>query len=402
MISGSIPVRAAKSLSSRRVRIVQLNLASDPAAAAPEQLLERYHTLTGWSRAVTGAGADVRVIQRFTMDATETVDGVAYRFVRDGAPGMALPWTEYRRVVAAVASCAPDAVHVNGLMFPGTTRAVRRAVAPRSCVVLQDHSGALPRRVPWPLAAFQARRWAAAFRTVDACSFTARGLAARWREAGLPQAMPIVEIPEASTDLRPIDRHAARARTGVIGDPAILWVGRLDANKDPATVLTAFDLALPSLRDARMWMIVPAGAPQQNARAQIAATPSLRARVTMIGAVDRSALAPFYSAADVFVSGSHHEGSGYALIEALACGVTPCVTNIPAFRALVGGTGPLWTPGDPSACRSALIEAAARATPGHRSVVRRYFDDRLAWDVIGRETVAAYAGILAARRRTTT
>ena len=53
-------------------------------------------------------------------------------------------------------------------------------------------------------------------------------------------------------------------------------------------------------------------------------------------------------AADVFVLGSHREGSGYSLIEALACGLPPVVTDIPSFRSLTaaGAVGALWPCGD--------------------------------------------------------
>jgi hypothetical protein len=58
--------------------------------------------------------------------------------------------------------------------------------------------------------------------------------------------------------------------------------------------------------------------------------------VRLAGEVAHDRIAAFLSAADIFVVGSHHEGSGYALMEALACGTTPVVTDIPAFRALAG------------------------------------------------------------------
>src|SRR5687767_10375627 len=123
------------------MRIVQLNLAADPALRHPDQLLDTYHTLTGWSEALTGAGATVRVIQRFGCDAALARGRVSYDFVRDGALGTPSPWTMFRRVADAVAANAPDVIHINGLMFPGMTREIRQVAGASCLVVLQDHSG---------------------------------------------------------------------------------------------------------------------------------------------------------------------------------------------------------------------------------------------------------------------
>jgi glycosyltransferase involved in cell wall biosynthesis len=102
----------------------------------------------------------------------------------------------------------------------------------------------------------------------------------------------------------------------------------------------------------------------------------------------------YYSSADVFVSGSRHEGSGYALIESMACGVLPCVTDIPAFRALTHGCGEVWRPGDADECASALLKAASRVSPSERNAVRAVFTRQLSWDVLGRQTIAAYRRLL--------
>ena len=104
------------------------------------------------------------------------------------------------------------------------------------------------------------------------------------------------------------------------------------------------------------------------------------------------------SAADIFVSGSHHEGSGYSLIEAMSCGVMPCVTNIPSFRAITGGIGVLWAVGDADACAAALADLAARDRDSERERVRQRYADALSWESIGKRTVTAYRD-LAARRR---
>jgi glycosyltransferase involved in cell wall biosynthesis len=372
------------------VHVVQLNLAADPALRDPEQLLDTYHTLTGWSDAIASAGASVQVVQHFSRDATALRRGIRYTFVQENDPASPSAWTSLPRIAQAVAGLAPDVIHVNGLMFPQMSHDLRHA-APDACIVLQDHSGALPRAPLWPLTA---ARWRRAFSCANACTFTARPLAERWHRIGLPRDMHLIEVAEASTTLRPVGHDDARRSTGVRGSPAVLWVGRLDRNKDPMTVLAGLERVLPAVPAAHLTMIVPAQSPRREVQARIERSPALRERVTLIGPVAHTDMARYYSAADIFVSGSHHEGSGYALIESMACGMMPCVTDIPAFRALAGGCGALWSPGDPEAFARAFSSLLDRDRDTGRAAVLMRFQQALTWDAIGRDTFAAYADLL--------
>ena len=378
------------------MRIVQLNLAADPALSDPDALLTRYHTLTGWSRALTRAGAEVHVVQRFSRDAVIERDRVFYRFVEDGASGMPAPWSTFPRVIEATRRTGPDVIHVNGLMFPGVTEVLRDVLGDTVIIVLQDHSGALPGRRVWPIARVRSARWSKAFRAADAVSFTAPELASRWRRAGLPSELPVIALAEASTDLTPVDYADARRSTGMTGAPAILWVGRLNANKDPQTVLSAMKRVAARVRGAHLWMIVPPGASQHDVRRSIDGATTLRHHVTIVGPVEHRHMNAYYSAADLFISGSRHEGSGYALIEAMACGVLPCVTDIPAFRALTHGCAELWPPTDVDACVAALVNAAHRVSPDERAAVRNLFLQQLSWEVLGQRTMAAYRRLMEA------
>ncbi len=376
------------------MRIVQLNLAADPALADAAALLECYHTLTGWSRALTRAGAAVHVVQRFKRDGAIERDRVFYEFVSDGAPGRAPAWSTFPRLIDAIRRREPDVVHVNGLMFPGMTKALREALGDKRVIVLQDHSGALPRRTIWPIAPIRSARWSQAFRTADAVSFTTPELASRWRQVGLPPDLPVLAVAEASTELKPVDYADARRSTGVTGAPAILWVGRLNANKDPQTVLSAIERVAPRIPAAHLWMIVPPGASQHEIRRRIDGSSTLRLHVTMVGSIEHRHMPAHYSSADIFISGSRHEGSGYALIESMACGGLPCVTDIPAFRALTHGCGELWQPGDVDACAAALASAARRVSADERAAVRAMFSRHLSWDVIAQRTMAAYQSLM--------
>jgi glycosyltransferase involved in cell wall biosynthesis len=380
------------------LRVVQLNLAFDARLATAGALLDAYHTLTGWARAMTAAGARVLTVQRFTHAAELSRGDVAYRFVVDGVRGVPRPWDRLERVAAAIAADPPDVVHVNGLMFPGAVQTLRARLPRQTAIVLQDHSGALPRALPWPLDRAVRARWRRALAHADACSFTDGGLADRWHRFGLTDAATVLEIAEASTDISAVPRAAAVERTGITADPALLWVGRLTPSKDPLTLLHGLARARAQRAGARCWMIFDSGPLEPAVREMIASSPALRDAVIIVGAVPHERIADYYTAADVFVSASRHEGSGYALIEAMACGATPCVTDIPAFRQLTGPVGARWAAGDADSCAAAL-RSVADAHRRDREAVRRHFEATLDWRVIGRRTFAAYAAV-ASRRRT--
>ena len=380
------------------LRIVQLNLAYSPALSTPSALLDAYHTLTGWADAVQRAGADVVTVQRFSMDADVTHGLSRVLCVRDDGAGVAAPWSPCERPIEAAIAQRPDIVHVNGLMFPGSVRSLRHRLPREAAIVLQDHSGIVPGTWPWPFEWWRRRRWQESFACADAVLFSARELAERWLPSGLLPDATILELSPAGSSVAPLQRDEAVRRTGMRAAPRIVWVGRLDSNKDPVTVLSALEMAMPRLPDARVWMIY-GDAPLENVVAQrIAGSPVLRERVTLVGAIPHDRIGAWFSAADIFISGSHHEGSGYSLIEAMACGAMPCVTSIPSFRALTGGHGALWTVGDADACAAALVDLSARDRESERIAIERHYADTLSWEHIGERTICDYRALVEARR----
>jgi glycosyltransferase involved in cell wall biosynthesis len=98
-----------------------------------------------------------------------------------------------------------------------------------------------------------------------------------------------------------------------------------------------------------------------------------------------------FRAADFFVQASHREGSGYSVIEALACGTTPLVTDIPAVRKIVGDVGSLTPVDDAPALTEAMVAWAARDRASLRRAARARFESALTFDVLGKELRAAYA-----------
>ena len=349
-------------------------------------LLDAWPTLVLVASAVKGAGADVGVVQSSHEDATSERDGVAIRFVAEpwfGRPAAGYaPW----RLARAVKALKPDVIHVNGLGFPFHTRALTALGPP---VLVQDHADPARSRMR------RLRRWGLA--DIAGVAFTAAEQAAPFfRDGSLRPQTTVFSIPESSTHFRDGDTAEARIATGLHGHPAILWVGHLNENKDPITVLEAFSRALPRIPDAQLWYCYKDAPLLDHLRARIAANQGLPARVHLLGAVPHERVELLFRAADFFVLGSRRESCGYALLEALACGVTPVVSDIPAFRAITanGAVGALCKPGDADGFAHALATLSELPPDSLRAKAVRHFKSELSFPVLGRKLIATYQALI--------
>jgi glycosyltransferase involved in cell wall biosynthesis len=234
-------------------------------------------------------------------------------------------------------------------------------------------------------------------------TFCASEQARPFANAGLlhPETQLYV-IPESTSRFAPGDRREARRVTGLNGDPAVLWVGHLNANKDPLTVLEGISAAARELPGLQLFCCYGAAPLLRDVQDRIATDPDLRDRVRLLGRVPHERIEQLMRAADLFVLGSHREGSGYSLIEALACGLPPVVTDIPSFRSLTGAgaVGMLWPCDDPHALCDALRSIATRVDTEMRAAVRAHFDLELSFDSLGLKLAAMYEDVLERKRGT--
>jgi glycosyltransferase involved in cell wall biosynthesis len=376
--------RAATSL-----HVAQLGFFSDPARRAPQELLAAWSTLVDVAEAVGHAGISVSVIQSCHQPARLTRAGVHYHFLPFGEQS----GSGYAALTELLRALAPDVLHVHGLGFPGDVLALA-AVVPDVPLVLQDHASQPPR-------IWRRALWRRSFAAASALAFCAAEQARPFAAAGLLTARTrVYAIPESTSRFTPGDREQARHDSGVHGDPAVLWIGHLDANKDPLTVLSGISIAARQLPALRLWCCFGVAPLRPAVEKRIAGDPWLRERVQLLGRVAHERVEQLMRAADLFVLGSHREGSGYSLIEALACGLSPVVSDIPSFRALTaaGAVGALWPCGDAVAFSRQLQAVAARVGSASRLAVRAHFERELSSRALGEKLAAMYREVVAARR----
>ncbi len=375
------------------IHVVQVNCYLDPARRTPLDLLDAWPTLT--HVAVAAAAEDVRVsvVQSAHADALIEQHGVSYYFVNDAANSSSVRTPSFLRRSRAleqkVAALSPDLIHVHGLTSPLQTRRLAKTV-PSAKLFAQDHASQPPKG--WRKAV---HGWG--FRSLSGVAFTAREQARPFVEAGvLSKDVRVFEVIEGSTLFEPGDRKSAQEKSGLHGDPCVLWVGRLDRNKDPLTVLSAFSRAAGRLPDPHLWCCYTDNPLEKAVRERISAEPELSGRVHLVGAVPHDQIARYYQASDFLFSGSQNEGSGYSVIEALACGTTPLVTDIPPFRRITGNgaAGALSSPGDSAGMAWSLLKWAKRDRVQLRRTARAHFERSLSFAAIGAELRGAYQQIL--------
>jgi len=154
-------------------------------------------------------------------------------------------------------------------------------------------------------------------------------------------------IVQNGADIDRVDRVIASApRTRADGRFTVLSVGRLEAVKDPRTLLEAFSRTLGPDPDGRL-VVIGAGKLEGTMRLR-ADHLGVRDHVDFTGLIPRDDVFVSYAEADVFVSTSRGEGLPVAVLEAMAAGCPVILSDIPPHRELAEDADflPFVTPGD--------------------------------------------------------
>jgi len=240
----------------------------------------------------------------------------------------------------------PDAVHCHNIS--ATLVGAPAAAAAGVPVRISTRHGWARREGAWRA---EAKFWVAAracHKVVAVCEAARRELAAG------PLAAPgrlttIVNGAELPVVSRPSRRPADRC--------VVVSVARLNWAKDHATLLTALELARRQRPDIEVHLVGD-GAERPRLEALVESL-GIRNAVQFLG--ERSDVGDCLNDGHVFALSSVTEGLPVALLEALALGLVPIVTDVGGMPDVVAqaGIGRVVPPRNPEAMAAALVELAA-------------------------------------------
>lgn len=353
--------------------LIDVSFNMHPLASDPTEVVAKHMEGHGYAYFI-GKYLEPVIIEHINFEGSYKDKEVQYHFFKGRNKFWHLPFRTYEFIERKKA----DVILVAGLIFPLQVIFLRLKVG-RSCKIIVQHHAERPFRNF--KRAFQ--RIANSF--IDGYLFTSHGNAKEWIEQGIVDKEKCYEVLEASTFLKRKDKNESRAKLGIGDIDMFLWVGLFSNRKDPLTVLRGFEKYLKSNGAAVLYMIYQKNDLLQEVQTLIANSELLKKAVRLVGKVAHAELDSWFSAADYFVSGSHREGSGYALIEAMACGCIPIVTDIPSFRKIAGEHGFLFEPGNPESFCNSLRRLQGLSINEASNAIEHYFNNSLSFEKIAKD-----------------
>jgi len=172
-----------------------------------------------------------------------------------------------------------------------------------------------------------------------------------WPSSHIETLYNRIDISAVQINLLP--RETARAMLGL---PLQSWivgnVGRLHQNKDQATLIRAFAVALPNLPPGSLLAIMGSGPLEEELKA-LTGKLDIQESVRFLGQIGEGSR--YFRAFDVFALSSDREPFGMVLLEALMAHLPVVCSDCGGGREVVEGIGDIFPFGDADALAQALI-----------------------------------------------
>ncbi len=369
------------------MKIVSTSYINTPEFNDPEKWLDRigFHT-----------GILEELAKKYQVESIEQINyrgmlkrkGVQYHFLNFKKPKLYFPLSLHRYIK----NLKPDLILVNGFIFPLQIIQLRIKLGSRINIVVINHAEK-------PYTGLKKILQRLADKCVQRYFFTAKETGAEWVHLGIiANEKKIIEVMEASSLFQVMDKEKALTKTGIAGSPVFLFVGRLDANKDPLTVVKAFGAFINHQPSAKLYMIYHTEELLLEIIHFLEKGPSLKNAVKLVGKVPHDEMQYWYNSSDFIISASYYEGSGVAVCEAMSCGCIPVLTNIPSFRKMTGSgpqdsvrkCGLIYEPGNDKALLKVLLQTSQLDMEKERIKVLQQFKAELSFEAIAKKMEEAF------------
>jgi glycosyltransferase involved in cell wall biosynthesis len=355
------------------VKVIDLSFNYDIIFTDPATALERYKAAYGYAEYLNDS-IDLSIIIHINYSGSRIINKVKYFFL-NSAGGF---WYIPLKTLVFVKRQRPDVIITQGLIFPFQVIALRFFVGRKVKILVQHHGERPSKGIKRLFGRF-------ADNCVNGYIFTCLGNAKAWRGNNIiGSKKSCFEVLEGSTFFAKSDKKQAQIKLGIKGIANFLWVGRLEKNKDPLTVLKGFEKYLMFNPDAQLYMIYQKDDLLEAIMQLLDKNTQLKNAVKLIGRINHDQLVHWYNACDYFISGSHKEAAGYALIEAMACGCIPIITTIPPFIKITGNGkfGLLYETGNADSLLAALNRSQMVSREELSDKIAEHFLNKLSFKAI--------------------
>jgi glycosyltransferase involved in cell wall biosynthesis len=341
----------------------------------PKKWIKRIRAYGGVLEAL-GVNNQVISMEQINYDGEYFKNNVAYKFIPVSKFDLYFPFKQHRYIKRL----KPDVVFIQSLHFPFQVILLRLMLGRKVKIMVQNHAEE-------PFAGIKKNLLRFSEKYVNAYLFVSKNMGLNWVAKGnLTSPKKIHEVMELSSIFYPVDRKVARERTGITETDAFLWVGRLNANKDPLTVIKAFLKFAAQNAGACLYMLYHTEDLLPEIKVLLSNAPNAAA-IKLVGNKPNGELLYWYNSVDFVVSGSHYEGAGTAVCEAMSCGCVPVITDIFSFRMMTdnGAIGLLYKPGNEPELLATLIKTHQIDIEEQRNKALAYFKSRLSFEAIAQD-----------------
>ncbi len=355
------------------MRIVYVNYYYSPQFNQPEIWLNRIEPFIGVAEELAKTN-NVICVEQISYQGQLHYNGVDYKFFDPKKTKTLFPL----KLNLLIKKILPAVVIIHGTVFPLQSMLLRLCLGKHVTIIIQNHAEN----------AFKGWRkkmqYIADF-FVDAYFFPAKEMSLNWVKNGnICSTKKVHTILEGSSYFKILDRQTAITKTNVSEQPIYLWVGRLDANKNPVLVVKAFIQFLKIYPLAKLYLIYYTNDLLDDIQALLNANDVCKTQIILVGKLPHNEMQYWFNSADFIVSSSFKEGTSIVLAEATSCGCIPILTAIPPYKVMTnnGYCGLLYEAGNEDALLAALIKSTQINITEERQKVLVQFDKNLSFKAI--------------------